>query len=207
MHRPQEHLVPGHVKPNDMKHLLPELPYAKNALAPIMSEDTLEYHYGKHLQTYIDNLNRMIEGSPYEEMPLDEIVAKSTGGIFNNAAQTWNHTFFFETLTPDPVAVPDVLEKKIEETFGTMETFKDEFSKAAVSLFGSGWVWLAADNDGRLEIVQESNAGNPLVRGLKPLLTIDVWEHAYYIDYRNRRAAFIDGWWKLVDWQKVAGRL
>ena len=207
MHRPQEHLVPGHVKPNDMKYLLPELPYAKNALAPIMSEETLEYHYGKHLQTYIDNLNRMIEGSPYEEMSLEEIVVKSTGGIFNNAAQTWNHTFFFETLTPEPVDVPDALEQKISEAFGSMETFKDEFSKAAVSLFGAGWVWMTMDTDGKLHIVQESNAGNPLTRGMKPLLTIDVWEHAYYIDYRNKRAAFVDGWWKLVDWRKVAERL
>ena len=190
-----------------MKHLLPELPYAKNALAPLMSEETLEYHYGKHLQTYIDNLNRMIEGSPYEEMPLEEIVVKSTGGIFNNAAQTWNHTFFFETLTPEPVAVPDTLEQKISEAFGSMENFKDEFSKAAVSLFGAGWVWMTMDEDGKLHIVQESNAGNPLTRGMKPLLTIDVWEHAYYTDYRNKRAAFIDGWWKLVDWQKVAERL
>lgn len=190
-----------------MKHLLPELPYAKDALAPIMSEETLEYHYGKHLQTYIDNLNKMIEGSPYEDMPLEEIVTKSTGSIFNNAAQAWNHTFFFETLTPEPVAIPDALEEKIREVFGSVETFKDEFSKAALSLFGSGWVWLAANDEGRLEIIQESNAGNPMTRGLKPLLTADVWEHAYYIDYRNRRAAFIEGLWKLVDWRKVAERL
>ena len=190
-----------------MKHLLPELPYGKNALAPLMSEETLEYHYGKHLQTYIDNLNRMIEGSPYEEMPLEDIIMKSTGGIFNNAAQTWNHTFFFETLSAKPVTVPDVLEQKIKEAFGSMEAFKDEFTKAAISLFGSGWVWLTMDTEGKLSIIQESNADNPMIRGLKPLLTIDVWEHAYYIDYRNRRAAFIEAWWKLVNWEKVAERL
>lgn len=190
-----------------MKHLLPELPYGKNTLAPFMSEETLEYHYGKHLQTYIDNLNRMIEGSPYEEMPLEDIIMKSTGGIFNNAAQTWNHTFFFETLSAERVPVPDILEQKIKEAFGSMETFKDEFTKAAISLFGSGWVWLATDPEGKISIVQESNAGNPMTRGLKPLLTLDVWEHAYYIDYRNRRAAFIESWWNLVNWEKVAERL
>lgn len=190
-----------------MKHTLPELPYSQDALAPAMSAETFEYHYGKHLQTYIDNLNRMIEGSPYEDMSLEDIVKKATGGIFNNAAQTWNHTFFFQTLTPERREMPEKLVTALTEAFGSTEAFKDEFTKAAISLFGSGWTWLAVDADGKLSILQESNAGNPLTKGLRPLLTVDVWEHAYYIDYRNRRAAYIDAWWNLVNWEKVAGRL
>lgn len=190
-----------------MKHSLPELPYSQYALAPAMSAETIEYHYGKHLQTYIDNLNRMIEGSPYEDMPVEDIIRKSTGGIYNNAAQTWNHTFFFQTLTPGQVPVPERLEKALTETFGSVNAFKEEFSKAAISLFGSGWVWLVEDADGKLSILQEPNAGNPMTKGLKPILTVDVWEHAYYIDYRNRRAAYIEAWWNLVDWKKVEERL
>lgn len=190
-----------------MQHILPVLPYSLDALAPAMSRETLEYHYGKHLQTYIDNLNKMIESSPYEDMSLDEIVVKASGGIYNNAAQAWNHTFFFLSLTPVPTDIPDVLGQKIVKAFGSIESFKDEFSKAAIGLFGSGWTWLAEDKDGGLSIIQESNAGNPMTKGLKPLLAIDVWEHAYYIDHRNRRAAFIDAFWPLVDWNKVAERL
>ena len=190
-----------------MKHLLPELPYSQYALAPAMSAETIEYHYGKHLQTYIDNLNRMIESSPYEDMSLEDIIKKATGGIYNNAAQTWNHTFFFQTLSPAPVEMPENLSAALTENFGSVEAFKDEFTKAAISLFGSGWTWLAEDQDGKLSILQESNAGNPMTKGLKPLLTVDVWEHAYYIDYRNRRAAYIDAWWNLIHWGKVAERL
>ena len=190
-----------------MKHSLPELPYSQDALAPAMSAETVEYHYGKHLQTYIDNLNRMIEGSPYEDMPLEDIIKKATGGIFNNAAQTWNHTFFFQTLSPEQVPMPENLEKALSEAFGSVDSFKEEFSKAAISLFGSGWAWLVEDTDGKLSVIQEPNAGNPMTKGLKPLLTVDVWEHAYYIDFRNRRAAYIEAWWGLVDWNKVAGRL
>lgn len=190
-----------------MKHLLPRLPYAQDALAPAMSKETLEYHYGKHLQTYIDNLNKMIPGTPYEDMTLEEIVKKADGGIFNNAAQTWNHTFFFETLTPRPAGIPPRLAEKLSESFGSVEAFKEEFSKAAIGIFGSGWAWLAQDPAGRLKILAESGAGNPLTKGMKPLLTLDVWEHAYYIDYRNRRADFVKAWWDLVDWKKVEGRL
>ena len=186
---------------------MPELPYSKDALAPAMSAETLEFHYGKHLQTYIDNLNRMIEGTPFEDMPLEDIIRKADGGIYNNAAQTWNHTFFFQTLTPAPVEMPENLRKALTEAFGSVEAFKDEFTKAATGLFGSGWTWLASDQEGKLSIMQEPNAGNPMRKGLKPLLTIDVWEHAYYIDYRNRRAAFIEAWWNLVDWRKIAERL
>lgn len=190
-----------------MKHFLPELPYASDALAPRMSKETFEYHYGKHLQTYIDNLNRLIEGTPYEDMPLDGIVMKSDGAIFNNAAQTWNHTFFFLTLTAEPVKMPERLAAKLAESFGSADRFREEFSKAAVGLFGSGWVWLAEDKDGNLSVVQKQNAGNPMTDGLVPLMTVDVWEHAYYIDYRNRRQAFVDACLELIDWNKVDGRL
>lgn len=190
-----------------MKHFLPELPYASDALAPRMSKETFEYHYGKHLQTYIDNLNRLIEGTPYEDMPLDGIVMKSDGAIFNNAAQTWNHTFFFLTLTAEPVKMPERLAAKLAESFGSADRFREEFSKAAAGLFGSGWVWLAEDKDGNLSVVQKQNAGNPMTDGLVPLMTVDVWEHAYYIDYRNRRQAFVDACLELIDWNKVDGRL
>ena len=189
-----------------MKHTMPELPYAPEALAPKMSRETLDYHYGKHLQTYVDNLNRLIPGTPYEEMPLDEIVRRTDGAIFNNAAQTWNHTFFFRMLTTSQCAMPEKLAEKLSAAFGSVEAFKDQFTKAAVGLFGSGWVWLAADREGKLSIVAKTNAGNPMTDGLRPLLTVDVWEHAYYIDYRNRRADFVAAWWNLVDWQKVADR-
>ncbi len=190
-----------------MKHFLPELPYASDALAPRMSKETFEYHYGKHLQTYIDNLNRLIEGTPYEDMPLDGIVMKSDGAIFNNAAQTWNHTFFFLTLTAEPVKMPERLAAKLAESFGSADRFREEFSKAAVGLFGSGWAWLVEDKSGHLSIVQKQNAGNPMTDGLVPLMTVDVWEHAYYIDYRNRRPAFVEACLELTDWNKVDGRL
>lgn len=190
-----------------MTHKLPSLPYDLGALAPKMSRETIEYHYGKHLQTYIDNLNRMIEGSPYEDMSLEDIVMKAGGAIFNNAAQTWNHTFFFDTLTPEKKEMPEILVQKLTKQFGSAEKFHEEYTKAAMTLFGSGWVWLTLDQDGKLAIIQESNAGNPMIKGLKPVLTIDVWEHAYYIDYRNRRAAYIEACLDLTDWEKVADRL
>lgn len=190
-----------------MKHLLPQLPYAQDALAPAMSSETIAFHYGKHLQTYIDNLNKLIAGTPYEDMPLEEIVRKADGAVFNNAAQTWNHTFFFETLTPVPVEVPPVLAEKLSASFGSTGQFLDEFSKAAAGLFGSGWAWLVQEGDGSLKIVQKSNAGNPMTDGAVPLLTVDVWEHAYYIDYRNRRADYIAACLRLIDWNKVAARL
>lgn len=190
-----------------MKHLLPELPYQLEALAPKMSKETLEYHYGKHLQTYIDNLNKLIAGTPYEEKTLEQILLEAEGPMFNNAAQTWNHTFFFDTLTPQQPKMPQPLADALTRDFGSVETFKEKFTQAATTLFGSGWTWLVSDKDGHLSIVSEPNAGNPLKKGLKPLLVIDVWEHAYYIDYRNRRAAFIEAFWTLVDWQKVAARL
>ncbi|MDE5955715.1 MAG: superoxide dismutase [Bacteroidales bacterium] len=186
---------------------LPPLPYATDALEPVMSRETIEYHYGKHLQTYIDNLNRLIAGTPYEEANLEEIILNADGPIFNNAAQAWNHTFFFNSLTPEHTEMPEKVRKVIERDFGSVETFKEKFQKAAVDLFGSGWAWLAKDKEGRLHILQEPNAGNPLKSGYKPLLTIDVWEHAYYIDYRNKRAVFAEKFWEIVNWNKVAERL
>ena len=190
-----------------MKHSMPQLPYTMEALAPHMSQETLEYHYGKHLQTYVDNLNKLITGTPFEDLPLEDIIRKADGGIFNNAAQTWNHTFFFETLTPQQTVLPDKLIRKLTENFGSLEAFKQEFTQKATTLFGSGWVWLIEDTQGKLSILAEPNAGNPLVKGMKPVLVLDVWEHAYYIDYRNRRAAFIEAFWNLVDWEKVASRI
>ena len=191
----------------DMIYTLPPLPYASDALAPRMSKETIEFHYGKHLQTYIDNLNDLISGTPYEKMQLDEIVMTASGPIFNNAAQVWNHAFFFEALTPEQKDMPLKLKDYLIRDFGSVETFKEQFKKAAVSLFGSGWAWLAQDGTGKLHIIQESNAGNPMRNGYKPLMTIDVWEHAYYIDYRNRRAAFVDNCWNLIDWNIVTQRL
>ncbi len=191
----------------NMTHSLPALPYSQDALAPVLSAETIDFHYGKHFQTYIDNLNRMIEGSPYEDMGIEEIVMKAGGAIFNNAAQAWNHDFYFKTLSPSPVEIPAVLGEKLAKTFGSVADFKAEFNKAAATLFGSGWAWLCKDKDENLVIVQTQNADNPMTQGLKPLLTVDVWEHAYYIDYRNRRAAYLEAVWNLIDWEKVAGRL
>ncbi|MBQ8811892.1 MAG: superoxide dismutase [Bacteroidales bacterium] len=186
---------------------LPPLPYAADALEPAMSKETIEYHYGKHLQTYVDNLNRLTEGTPFAEVSLEDLIMTATGPIYNNAAQVWNHTFFFNTLSPEPTPIPEALQSRIIRDFGSMETFTAKFKKAALEIFGSGWAWLAEDKNGRLHIIQESNAGNPMKGGYKPLMTMDVWEHAYYIDYRNRRAAFIDACWGLIDWQKVAQRM
>ena len=187
-----------------MKHLMPELPYAPEALAPRMSRETLEYHYGKHLQTYVDNLNRLIAGTPYETKSLEEIVRTSDGAVFNNAAQTWNHTFFFRMLSPSQPEMPAALAERLARDFGSVESFKDQFTKAATGLFGSGWTWLAADAKGRLSIVAKPNAGNPLTDGLRPVLTVDVWEHAYYIDYRNLRPKYVEAFWNLVNWAFVA---
>ncbi len=197
----------NHFKPTAMKHTMPELPYAFDALEPRMSRETLEFHYGKHLQTYVDNLNKLIAGTQYENMPLKEIILKSDGGIFNNAAQTWNHTFFFQTLSPAPAAMSGRLADRIARDFGSETAFREALSKAAAGLFGSGWAWLAEDNDGRLSIIQKQNAGNPMADGLNPLMTVDVWEHAYYIDYRNRRADYIGACLEVIDWGKVEERL
>ena len=190
-----------------MMHQMPKLPYEMEALAPLMSKETFDFHYGKHLQTYVNNLNKLIIGTPYENLELEQIVCQADGGIYNNAAQTWNHTFFFQLLTPKQPSLPDDLAGLLTRDFGSVDQFKEDFTKAALGLFGSGWVWLVLGKDGKLSLRPTSNAGNPLKDGLKPLLVIDVWEHAYYIDYRNNRAAFIEAFWKLVDWEKVADLL
>jgi Fe-Mn family superoxide dismutase len=190
-----------------MKFTLPELPYAHNALEPIISERTISFHYGKHHQTYVNNLNGLVVGTEFENSELVDIVKKSEGPIFNNAAQIWNHTFYFFSLTPNKGSAPsDKLVKAITEGWDSLDNFKAEFNKAAVSVFGSGWAWLVKDTEGKLSIVKESNAGNPITRGLTPLLTFDVWEHAYYLDYQNRRADYVAALWDLVDWNLVSER-
>ncbi|MFP4488274.1 MAG: superoxide dismutase [Bacteroidales bacterium] len=190
-----------------MKHELPKLPYEKDALKPYISEETIEYHYGKHHSTYVDKLNGLISGSQYEDAGLESIIKNAEGGIFNNAAQVWNHTFYFEGFSPDGSREPKgELAEAIKTSFGSFEKFKEEFSTAGATLFGSGWVWLVKNNNGSLSIVQKSNAENPLQDGQKPLLTCDVWEHAYYIDYRNKRPDYIKSFWEIVDWDIIAGR-
>jgi superoxide dismutase, Fe-Mn family len=190
-----------------MKFSLPELPYAHNALEPVISQETINYHYGKHHQTYVNNLNGLVGGTEFEDADLDTIVKKSDGPIFNNAAQIWNHNFYFLSLTPNKGSKPsEALAKAIDTAFGSFDEFKTEFGKSAVTVFGSGWAWLVKDADGKLSIVKESNAGNPITRGLTPLLTFDVWEHAYYIDYQNRRPDYVAALWDLVDWDVVSAR-
>ena len=188
-------------------HQMPKLPYEMEALAPLMSKETFDFHYGKHLQTYVNNLNKLIVGTPYENQKLEQIVCQADGGIYNNAAQTWNHTFFFQLLNPEQPSLPDDLAGLLTRDFGSVDQFKEDFTKAALGLFGSGWGWLVLGKDGKLSLLPTPNAGNPLKDGLKPLLVIDVWEHAYYIDYRNNRAAFIEAFWNLVNWEKVADLL
>lgn len=190
-----------------MKFELPQLPYAPDALEPAISKETLEYHYGKHLQSYINNLNTLIQGTPFENLKLEEIIRTSDGAVFNNAAQTWNHIFYFYTFSPAGNGQPGgKLLAAIEKKWGSFGQFKKEFSEAADTLFGSGWAWLASDDRGDLCILKESNAGNPLTRSLTPLLTFDVWEHAYYLDRQNRRAEYTQALWELIDWRKVEQR-
>ncbi|MBO7544269.1 MAG: superoxide dismutase [Bacteroidales bacterium] len=185
-----------------------ELPYAPEALAPVISAETLALHHGKHLQTYVNNLLKLLPGSGFEGMDLVDIVKKSSGDIFNNAGQILNHNMYFLQLrAPKADNRPlGKLAEAIEKQFGSFEAFKEEFSAKAAGLFGSGWAWLSADEGGNLVISQEGNAGNPVVKGLKPLLTIDVWEHAYYVDYRNRRPEYIAAFWQLIDWDVVEQR-
>lgn len=190
-----------------MKHELPKLPYALEDLTPVISSKTLEFHYGKHHQAYVNNLNNLIVGTKFENADLETIVREADGGIFNNGAQVWNHTFYFTTFSPKPKTAPTgKLAEAIVADFGSFEQFKEAFAKAAATLFGSGWAWLVKDAYGHLEIVQESNAGNPLRSGLTPLLTCDVWEHAYYLDYQNKRPDYIQEFWRIVDWSVVEER-
>ena len=188
-----------------MFHLI-DLPYPIDALEPVISAQTLSFHHGKHLQAYVDNLNKLIAGTEYESMPLEEIVAKSTGGIFNNAGQILNHNLYFTQFAPSCPAPTGHLKAQIETQWGTLEAFREEFVAKGVGLFGSGWVWLSAALDGSLVISQEPGAGNPVTRGLRPLITFDVWEHAYYLDYQNRRAAHLEALWGIVDWGVVEER-
>ena len=190
-----------------MNHHLPELPYEKDALKPFISEETLQYHYGKHHQGYVDKLNGLLPGSRFEDADLISMIKNAEGGIFNNAAQVWNHTFYFETFSADGRREPaGELAEAINASFGSFEKFKEEFGASAAGLFGSGWAWLVKNNNGSLSIVQKANAENPLSDGLKPLLTCDVWEHAYYIDYRNKRPEYIKSFWEIIDWDIIASR-
>ncbi|KMN77156.1 Fe-Mn family superoxide dismutase [Chromobacterium alkanivorans] len=190
-----------------MEHKLPELPYALDALAPHISKETLEFHYGKHHQTYITNLNNLIKGTEFENASLEEIVKKSSGGIFNNAAQVWNHTFYWLGFAPnagEERKPSGALADAINAKWGSYDEFKKAFTQTAIGTFGSGWAWLVKNHDGSLDLVSTSNAATPLTTDKKPLLTCDVWEHAYYIDYRNSRPNYMDSFWKLVNWDFVA---
>ncbi len=190
-----------------MPFALPKLPYALDALQPHISKQTLEFHYGKHHQAYINNLNNLIPGTRFENASLEQIIREADGGIFNNGAQVWNHTFYFLSFSPQAASEPsDRLAKAINEQYGSFESFREQFTKAAVTLFASGWAWLAKKEDQTLEIIQESNAGNPLKKGLIPLLTCDVWEHAYYLDYQNKRPDYLQAFWKVLDWNVISAR-
>ncbi|MFO1430675.1 MAG: Fe-Mn family superoxide dismutase [Candidatus Competibacteraceae bacterium] len=188
-----------------MVHELPALPYAMNALAPHISQETLEYHYGKHHKTYVDNLNKLIPGTEFESLSLEDIIKKSSGGVFNNAAQVWNHTFYWNCLSPSGGGEPGgALAEAINQKFSSFANFKEQFTQCAVTTFGSGWAWLVKNSDGSLDLVSTSNAGTPMTEGKTALLTCDVWEHAYYIDYRNARPKYVESFWNLVNWEFVA---
>ena len=190
-----------------MKFELPKLPYEMDALEPFISKRTLEFHYGKHHQTYVTNLNNLVIESKFENADLETIIKDAEGALFNNAAQVWNHTFFFMSLKKDEKCVPqDELAEALKKSFGTYADFKDAFTKASLGLFGSGWVWLVKNQNGLLEIIQENNAGNPLRKGLMPILTCDVWEHSYYLDYQNKRADYINAFWSLINWKMIEER-
>jgi len=188
-----------------MAYELPDLPYAQNALEPHISAETLEYHHGKHHAAYVTNLNNLVAGTEYEGKSLEDIIGKADGGIFNNAAQIWNHSFYWNCLSPNGGGAPDGgLGRTIEAAFGSYDTFKEKFTASAIGNFGSGWTWLVKNSDGSIEIVNTGNAGSPLTAGQTPLLTCDVWEHAYYIDYRNARPAYVGAFWNLVNWEFAA---
>ena len=187
---------------------LPTLAYDLDGLEPHISKETLEYHHGKHHQAYVNKLNAAITGTEFADMSLEDIIKKSSGGVFNNAAQIWNHTFYFNGFKPNGGGEPTgAVADAINETFGSFKEFKEKFTQAAATLFGSGWAWLVKDNNGKLEIVTTQNAGNPLTDGKTPLLTCDVWEHAYYIDVRNARPKYIENFWEIINWDFVANQL
>jgi Fe-Mn family superoxide dismutase len=187
---------------------LPKLPFAADALAPHLSAETFEYHHGKHHAAYVNNLNKLIEGTPHAEKSLQDIIRSADGGLFNNAAQHFNHSFYWSCLSPNGGGKPTgELADLITRDFGTFEQFQDEFSNKAATLFGSGWAWLVQGDDGKLKITQEPNAGTPIKSGGKPILTCDVWEHAYYVDYRNARPKYVETFWKIANWDFAAKQL
>jgi Fe-Mn family superoxide dismutase len=187
------------------QHELPKLPYPQNALEPHISAETLEFHYGKHHATYVTNLNKLIAGTEFESASLEDIIKKASGGIFNNAAQVWNHTFYWNCLSPKGGGEPKgALAKAIDSAFGSFGDFKEKFSASAAGNFGSGWTWLVKNAKGGVEIANTSNAGNPMTNNLTPLMTCDVWEHAYYIDYRNARPKYVEAYWNLVNWDFIS---
>jgi Fe-Mn family superoxide dismutase len=187
---------------------LPPLPYPRDALAPHISAETLDFHYGKHHQTYVTNLNNLIKGTEFENLDLEEIVRKSSGGMFNNAAQVWNHTFYWNCLSPKGGGEPTgKLAEAITKAFGSFQAFKDQFSQTSITTFGSGWGWLVQRPDGSLALVSTSNAATPLTGADRALLTCDVWEHAYYVDYRNARPKYVEAFWNLVNWDFVASQI
>lgn len=191
-----------------MEFSLPELPFPRDALSPHISAETIDYHYGKHHQTYVTNLNNLVKGTPNENKSLEELIKSSTGGVFNNAAQVWNHTFYWHCLRPNGGGEPSgkVL-TAINAAFGNFQAFKEQFTQTALTTFGSGWAWLVQKPDGSVALVSTSNAGCPLTTGDRPLLTCDVWEHAYYVDYRNARAKYVEAFWNLVNWEFVAANM
>lgn len=180
---------------------MPQLPYSHDALAPVMSSETIDYHFGKHLQTYVTNVNNLLPGSGFEGLSLEDIIHRAEGAIFNNASQVYNHTLFFNQMSPSPKKQPcGKLMMAIERDFGSFEKMKEMLLKVSLTQFGSGWGWLVSDSDGKLSVLATSNAGNPLRDGFRPLINLDVWEHSYYIDYRNRRADYLEAVWSLIDW-------
>jgi len=190
-----------------MPFQLPELSYKKEALAPVISAETIEFHHGKHHLAYVNNLNGLISGTEFENSDLETIIRKAEGPVFNNAAQIWNHTFYFESFYPGGKSLQSgPLSDAIISSFGSFTAFQEQFAKAAATLFGSGWAWLVKNSEGALQITQEPNAGNPMKKGLTPLMTCDVWEHAYYIDYRNRRPDYIKAFWEILDWGIIQKR-
>ena len=191
-----------------MEHVLPELPYARDALAPHISSETIDYHYGKHHQTYVTNLNNLVKGTPNEDKTLEEIIKTSSGGLFNNSAQVWNHTFYWNCLKPNGGGEPSgKLAEAIVQSFGSFAAFKEQFTQTAITTFGSGWAWLVQQPDGKLALVSTSNAACPLTGPDRALLTCDVWEHAYYVDYRNARAKYVEAFWALVNWDFVESNM
>lgn len=183
-----------------------DLPYAPSALEPVISTQTLAYHHGKHLQAYVENLNKLLPGSGLEDLPLEQIVAKASGPLFNNAGQVLNHNLYFTQFTPKATEPAGKVKAQIEKQWGSMDAFKSEFEAKGTGLFGSGWVWFQANKKGELSIAQYGNADNPVAHGLKPILTFDVWEHAYYLDYQNRRAAHLSALWQIINWSEIENR-